>query len=285
MSVIKEDFKMRPKHNWYSKIVRKFYKIRVNKIKPKNPIPDKQILEKAQKEKELVIQPICGGLGDHLTYSSLPELLLKQKGIKTYISNYSVFDSKAICDFVWGYNPHIEFTDRKGWFTYQQPEHSFLSMDKYFQSLFELDGDGLPKIYYKPKIIKQIKGKTIVDPSFGPAGKANGYFEPDFEKKFIEYFKKEDHELILILHRHSNRKNRLEEKLKKSFSPACYEIRTIQELVDVLSSAENRYILHSGTASISAALNKKSNVLNYYKPPACNHFKYSCNNHIDLLDV
>ena len=80
MLILSENFKMRPKHNWYSKIIRKYYKIRINLIKPENPIKDETIKEKVEKERELVIQVTCGGLGDHLIYSSLPELLWKQKG-------------------------------------------------------------------------------------------------------------------------------------------------------------------------------------------------------------
>ncbi len=281
MPVIKVDFKMRPKHNWYSKIVRKFYKIRVNKIKPKNPIPDRQILEKVQKEKELVIQPICGGLGDHLTYSSLPELLLKQKGIKTYISNYSVFDSKAICDFVWGYNPHIEFTDRKGWFTYQQLEHSFLTMDQYFQSLFELDGDGLPKIYYKPKIIEEIKEKIIVDPSFGQSGKANGYFEPKFQEMLIQYFKEKDEEFFLVIHKHNKKKNKLEQLLLEVFNPGYFEVETIEELANVLYSSKKRYLMYSGAASLTSALRLPSTILCNRKSSP--HFQYNTHKYINLL--
>lgn len=273
---------MRPKHNWYSKIIRKYYKIRVNLTKLRSPIPDADILEKAEKEKQLVIQIPFGGLGDHLAYSSLPELLWQQKDIKTFISNKSIFRSKAIRSFVWELNPYVTFTDAKGWFTYKPLEHNFHTMDKYFQSLFNLQGGGHPKIYYKPKLIEQLKEKTIVDPSFGPSGKANGYYKKGFYESFVDYIQKNVGEFVLITHNHTYTKRDFEQYVKRTFNPDCYNVSTIEELADVLFSACNRYLLHSGACSLSAALNLQSNILNYIKPSTYNSYKYSINNYIDL---
>jgi hypothetical protein len=282
MPVISENYKMRPRHNWYSKIIRKYYKIRVNLTKPRSPIPDADILEKANKEKQLVIQIPFGGLGDHLVYSSLPELLWKQKRIKTFISNKSIFRSKAIRDFVWGLNPYVEFTDDNGWFIYQPLEHKFPTLDEYLQKLFNLQGNGCPKVYYNPHLIEQIKGKDIVDPSFGPSGKANGYYESDFHKRFVEYLKSNVGEFILIAHKYSKTKNPLEELIMKTFNPNCYSVFTIEELADVLFSVGKRYLLYSGVASLSAALALPSIVLCNRK--AAPNFQYKSNEHIDLIE-
>jgi hypothetical protein len=250
---------------------------------PSKPIPDSDVLEKTEQEKKLVIQVACGGLGDHLIYSSLPELLLKQKGIKTFISNESVFHSAAIRDFIWGLNPYVDFTNEKGWFKDKTAENKFPSIDGYFQNLFGLHGDGLPKVYYTANLVEQLKGKIIVDPSCGGAGKANGYFEPDFYKRFIEYLKSHVSEFVLITHKHSGTKNDLQELIRKEFKPECFSVSTIEELSDVLCSAEQRYLLHSGSASLAAALKLESNILNYIKPSTYDYFKYPTNRHIHLL--
>ncbi len=281
MPILSEDYKMRPKHSWYSKLIRKYYKIRVNMTKPHSPVPDADILEKAEKEKQLVIQIPFGGLGDHLVYSSLPELLWTQKGIKTFISNKSIYRSKAIRDFVWGLNPYIEFTSNNGWFIHQPINYNFLTLDKYLQKLFNLQGNGCPKVYYKPHLIEQIKGKDVVDPSFGTSGKANGYYEKDFHKRFIEYLKSNVNEFILIAHRHSKTKNPLEELIERTFNPNCYSIFTIEELVDVLYSAGKRYLMYSGSASLSAATGLSSIVLCNRK--AVPNFQYKNNNYISLI--
>jgi len=283
MPVLRENWRMRPKHNWHSKLIRKYYNIRVNLTKPHNPVSDSDILEKAEKEKQLVIQIPFGGLGDHLAYSSLPELLWEQKGIKTFISNKSVFRSKAICDFVWGLNPYVTFTDEKGWFTYKPLENNYPTLDEYFQKLFDLGGNGCPKVYYKPRIIEQIRGKDIVDPSFGPAGKANRYYEKDFHERFIDYIRSNIGDFVLIMHKHAHIRNELQQHIRRAFNPSCYVLSTIEELADVLFSAKNRYLLHSGACSLSAALNLQSNILSYLKPSTYTSFKYKVNNYIDLL--
>lgn len=252
-------------------------------IMPFNPILDSEITEKVEKEKRLMIQVACGGLGDHLIYSSLPELLWEQRGIKTFVSNKSILRSKAICDFVWRLNPYVTFTDEKGWFTYKAVENNFPTVDGYLQHLFNLHGDGFPKVYYQPSLIEQIEGKTIVDPSCGAAGKANGYFDTDFYRRFIEYLKSHVGEFVLITHLHSGTKNDLQELIRKEFKPECYSVSTIEEFSDVLYSAKERYLLHSGGASLAAALRLESNILNYIKPSTYDSFKYYVNNYIDLI--
>lgn len=281
MLVISENYKMRPKHNWYSKLIRKYYKIRVNLTKPRSPIPDADILKKIQEEKRLVIQVPSGGLGDHLVYSSLPELLQTQKGIETFISNKSIYHNKAIRSFVWELNPYIKFTDINGWFIYQPLEREFPTFDGYLQKLFNLQGSGCPKVYYNPHLIEQIKGKNIIDPSFGPSGKANGYYEKDFHKRFIEYLKSSVGDFVLITHRYSKTKNPLEKLITKTFNPDCYGIFTIEELADVIFSARKRYLLYTGAASLSAALGISSTILCNRKTTP--NFQYKVNEYIDLM--
>lgn len=248
---------------------------------PKSPIRDYDISAMAEKEKKLVIQVANGGLGDHLTYSSLPELLWKQKGVKTFISNKSVFRSQAIFDFVWKNNPFVEFTNKKGWFTYKPPLDGFPAIDQYLQGLFNLQGKGCPQIYYEPKLIKELKDKTIVDPSCGAAGKANGYFEKKFYKKYIEFIQYNVGKFVLIKHRHSGTRNELQELIIENLRPSFFVVETLEQMADVLYSAKNRYLMYSGAASLAAALNLPSTVLCNKK--ASPHFQYSINNYIDLI--
>jgi len=281
--ILTENFKMRPRYNWYSKIIRKYYKIRVNLTKPRFPICDSEVPEKAEREEKLIIQIPFGGLGDHLAYSSLPELLWEQKSIKTFISNKSILRSPEICDFVWGLNPYITFTDEKGWFTYKPLEHNCSTIDEYFQKLFELQSDGCPKVYYKPKAIEQIKGKTIVDPSFGPSGKANGYYEKDFHDRFIDYLESNVGDFVLIIHKHAHTRDELQQRIIGTFNPPVYGVSTIEELVDVLFSAGRRYLMYSGSASLSAALGLSSTVLCNRK--AVPDFQYRINSYIGLMNA
>ncbi len=283
MPIIDENWKMKRRYNWYLKILRKCHKVRLRMLLLSNPISDSEIGQKIYNEKQFIIQVAFGGLGDHLIYSSLPELLWKQKGIKTFISNKSIFRSKAIRDFIWGLNPYVTFTNEKGWYSYKALKHNFPTLDGYFQNLLGLQADGLPKIYYKPNMIKQLRGRVIVDPSCGVTGKANGYFEPDFYKRFIQYIKDNGKNFVLITHLHSGTKKELQEMIIKEFQPDCFQVKTIQQLADALFSAKERYLLHSGAASLSAALKLESNIVNYIKPSTYYSFRYATNRHIHLL--
>jgi len=280
MVVISEQFKMRPKHNWYSKIMRKIQKMRLANLKPKDPIPDCRIREIAETQKSLVIQVPFGGLGDHLAYSSLPELLWEQKGIRTFISKKSVFRSQAICDFVWGYNPYVSFTEEKGWFTYEPLRADLPTLDSYFQDLFGLKGDGCPKVYYRPQPVEALKGKTIVDPSCGPSGKANGYFEPRFYEEYIRYVRKHIPDFVLIKHAHDHHKTELERLVESTFSPEIYTVDSIESLADALFSAAARFLMYSGAASLAAALRLASIILCNRK--AVPYFQYRYNSYIEL---
>jgi len=279
MPIISENWRMRRKHNLLSKLMRKYYNFRVNMTKPAHPITDSDIVQQVARTGRLVIQVPFGGLGDHLAYSSLPELLWEQKRIKTFISNKSIFRSAAIRDFVWGLNPYVEFTDEKGWFTYQASEHNFSTLDEYLQSLFGLKAQGCPKIYYKPKVIEQVKAKVIVDPSFGPAGKANKYYEPEFRRRYIEYLKNIG-DFVLITHQHGHIEDELQRQIKSVFNPPCYTVSTIEALADVLFSASERYLMYSGAASLAAAMGLPSTVLCSRK--AVPTFQYRINNYVDL---
>ncbi|HUW18472.1 MAG TPA: hypothetical protein VMW16_04150 [Sedimentisphaerales bacterium] len=281
MPVLSEDWKMRPRYNWYSRLIRKYYKISVGLTKPRHPIPDKDIAGKAEREKRLVIQIPFGGLGDHLAYSSLPELLWKQKGIRTFVSNKSIFRSRAIREFVWEINPYIQFTNERGWFIHNPLEEGIV-IDDYVQKLFRLKGNGLPKTYYQPQKVEQIDGKNVVDASFGPTGRANGYYEAEFHERFVAFLKDNVRDFVLLTHGDSPVRNELEGKIIGVFEPAFYNVGKIEELADVLFSAENRYLLHSGAASLSAALGLQSNILNYVKPSSYNAYRYRVNNYIDL---
>ncbi|GAF81629.1 unnamed protein product, partial [marine sediment metagenome] len=144
---------------------------------------------------------------------------------------------------------------------YKPSLDDFLTVDQYLQKLFGLEGNGCPKIYYEPNLIEELKGKTIADPSCGVSGKANGYFEEEFYDKYIEYLKNNVNEFVLITHQHSGTKNDLQELVKTSLNPDCYNVTTIEELADVLFSADVRYLMYSGGASLAAAMGLSSIVL------------------------
>ena len=282
MPVLDEKFKMSPKYNWYSKILRGIFKIRRNKLFPPKPISDRDIFSMAEAGKKLVIQVFNGGLGDHLVYSALPELLWKQKQIKVYISTRSVFRNQQIWDFVWGRNPYAAFTDDNGWYIHRPlPFHEECkTVNAYLMRLFHLDADDSPRIYYRPQVISLLEGKTVIDASFGPSGRANGYFEKVFLQKFINYIRQNVGDFVLLKYSNVKYENPLQMELVKCFSPQIAIVDSIERLCDVLASAQKRYLMYSGSASVSAALKLESVVL--CNRCSCENFKYSINSYIKL---
>ena len=148
--------------------------------------------------KEKIIYVANGGLGDNLAFSTLPEEFSKQNKEKVYVHYQSKFRNKEIYNLVWGCNPHVIgkslkkanagslllnfVTYRKKFNIIQNAEvlHNLNVKNKY------------PKIYYKPKKIKNLKKVFLVDIS------ASSIF----------YTKKEMHNIQKII-------ERLKKKFKK----------------------------------------------------------------------
>jgi hypothetical protein len=284
MPVLDETFKLRPKYKWYTKILRHIFKIRRNRLLPLNPVSDKDILGKMESEGRLVIQVPYGGLGDHLVYSALPELLWKQKNIKVFISTESIYRNKQIWDFVWGLNPFVKMTDEKGWFIHQPLDiiRQCTTINQYLIQLFNLDGDDAPKLYYQPAAIPELAGQAIVDCSCGPSGKANGYFDPEFYEAYLSYLEKNVPTFVLLTYQNMTINNQLQNKIVERFAPRVYSIHSPQELSDALFSASRRYLLYSGSASVAAAYNLPSIVLCNWKSSP--HFQYHMNQYVDIVD-
>jgi hypothetical protein len=280
MPVIKEHFKMRAKHTWYSKLQRKWYKLRRSQFLPERCIPDSQIAESAEKSGRLVIQVIYGGLGDHLVYSALPELLRKQKQIRVFLSTKSIFRNQEIWDFIWKQNPYVEFTDEYGWFINEPLSwcSECRTFNEYLVRLFGLEGGDAPHLYYSPHLRETLRDCTVADLSFGPSGKANGYYEKEFQKRCVSYLYQIGD--FCFVNYPYFKKNPLQQKVVKEFCPKTVDVCSLEDLCNVLASAGRRYLMYSGSASLAAALNLPSTV--FCNKRACENFQYTVNEYLDL---
>lgn len=204
-------------------------------------------------KKELVIQIQHGGLGDHLFYSHLPRIA-KQAGYeRVLISNQSDFRNKNYKKLVWESNPHIDgTTDAPGIVVDNvRPTSSDMNLLDAIMLAHGLD-DGIrghePELYYKPKSIEWLKGKTVYDPNYISNA---GYVTAE---KVIEYFKKNkiviDYQMKVI---------------GKHAIPILDFNSTIScasffDFLDVVYSAEKLYCLVTGTATLAPALKKNAYV-------------------------
>lgn len=115
-----------------------------------------------------------GGLGDHLQFSTLPELFTK-KGYDFYISDKSDYRDFSHYDLIWGENPHVKgITSEEAncghvenWGIPSEKEVQFnpdLSIHKNIENLYDLEGDSnYPKIYYKPNNIEEYNDYIFID--------------------------------------------------------------------------------------------------------------------------
>lgn len=283
MPVLDETFKMRPKYNWYSKILRSIFKMRRHRLLPQNSVPDREVVARMEADKRLVIQVVYGGLGDHLVYSALPELLWKQKKIKVFVSTKSIFRNQEIWDFVWGQNPFVAATQEHGWFIHHPLEiiQQCRTINEYVMRLFELEGETTPQLYYVPSHIPELCGQAVVDCSCCSSGKANGYFESQFYTAYLNYLEQYVGKFVLLTYPRLKFRSRLEMQIQKRFSPFTHSVNSLKDLSNVLHSASRRYLLYSGSASVAAAYRLPSTVLCNRKSSL--QFQYDINTYIDLL--
>lgn len=104
------------------------------------------------------VKPYFKGLGDHLQFSTLPELLSK-KGEEVHLHAESIFSNEEIEDLIYSCNPYVTGKSSGSWdygdgsknWDYQ---HRYPSFIKNIESASGLNPENdNPKIYYEPKKI------------------------------------------------------------------------------------------------------------------------------------
>jgi hypothetical protein len=113
-----------------------------------------------------------GGVGDHLAFTTLPEIFAKL-GYEFYISDKSIFRDPKIYDLIWGANPYV-----KG-YTSEPPNcghvenwgvitpvafNEELTTHRNIEIIYGVDnGNDYGKIYYKPNKIEDISDYILLD--------------------------------------------------------------------------------------------------------------------------
>jgi hypothetical protein len=121
------------------------------------------------KEKMIVLNSGCAGLGDNLMFSTLPELF-SSVGEKCYISSKNPTRNNEISDLVWGSNPYIfgttECEANAGIIKFGDGGAYKSVHSEFIKSIEILHGfkptNKYPKIYYKAKP-SNLSGICLVD--------------------------------------------------------------------------------------------------------------------------
>ncbi len=204
---------------------------------------------------KLVIKIRYPGLGDHLFYSKLPQLLVEKKMYKKiYISEDSIYRFDGIKDLVWGCNPYVSgFCEGDGW-TYSgiRPENgNFVDgIEILFNGDDSIRGRS-PQLYLnKNDRLKNlnIDGKIYVDLS-----SFSNRDTPSFET-IVAYLKRYKKSSILITEPR-NYIGGIFNEFEKVALP-----NSIFEYCDYLLSCEKYYCLYSGGNSLAPAMGIQANV-------------------------
>jgi hypothetical protein len=218
----------------------------------------------ASKKLPMVIRIAYGGLGDHLVYSALPDILFTRYGVETEVSLCSEFRSREIKDFVWGTNPHVSFSSKKGKVIYIPKLKNYRNYNEVLVRLFSEHEENIFSVYYTPAPRVELVDKVICDLTYGPSGELLGYSEKVFWDAVVEYlkrnFKKEELVLLNPVGTYAN-KELLYYVQNALGIEILLSINSLYELADAIVSARDRVFFLSGAKSLASAYGKPSRVL------------------------
>lgn len=203
--------------------------------------------------KKFILKIGYEGLGDHLFCSHLPRIA-KQFGHydKVYISKHSPYRDFQTKEVVWGMNPFVDgFCDEdKVWIQVGNVKEGMNLLDKIMLTHGLDDGNRFhePEIYYKPKIIPELKEATIFDPNFGTT------IGHPSSSTIESYFKRHNISITYQM------------KLMNNHHPIKYgkELcsKGLLHFCDIIYSCKALYCFHTGTSVLAASLKIPATVFN-----------------------
>lgn len=202
-----------------------------------------------------------GGLGDHLALSTLPEEFTKL-GHDVYIHNNYLVRNDEIFNLVWRMNPFIKgFSEQlpNSGHIFANPPDGTIPWMRHVEILNGIDSNNLsPRIYRNHNIIDYLSDKTILNLECISAD----YNPQSIIKSINEIILKESISKNDILHLSiSANVNQYKNSFfvpKEIFSVDLgyekFHINNIYDHCDVIKSCKRYITLHSGGASLAAAI-------------------------------
>jgi hypothetical protein len=187
-----------------------------------------------KKRKKIVLDIKFGGLGDTLVYTSLPRLLKEQYDVDFYLSNESktIFRDKNTAKLCFELNPFFRGYAKKDdtTFTYKNfvqdktiktffTDKADKNIVQILERQFDLKGQGLPEIFYKPKVLTGYKNTMLCDLNWFSGQRWGLYNDPNLideeirtwlstdANNKIEYCKPNTHDIFTYVDKiHSSKK-------------------------------------------------------------------------------
>ena len=160
----------------------------------------------------MVLELAYGGLGDALVFTSLPRLLKETYGISFYLSHRSldVFRHHNIFQLCFEYNPYFcgikntEDTFRYNHFSSDLSISTLitgkgdLNVVERIERQFNVAGNGVPEIYYKPFIDPALHDTVLVDRNWIYGKTHNLYYDEQLLEREIEKAKDPDRKVLYV---------------------------------------------------------------------------------------
>jgi hypothetical protein len=208
-----------------------------------------------------------GGLGDHLQFSTLPELFSKN-GYDVYISDKSEYRDRTHYDLIWGNNPYVKgITSEEAncghienWGIPLNNIVEFnpgISIHRNIENLYGVDSySNYPKIYYNPDNLNEYNDCIFLD--LNAASVANYSHNTNVILNHIQSFK--DQKVIYALSENSYGKSVIDINLLNSFGFQPIKTNGIFNYTNLIYSSKRFVCLWSGGAHLATAIKQS------YKP-------------------
>lgn len=204
--------------------------------------------------KRIIIEQGYAGLGDHLQYSTLPEMYAKQ-GYKVYVSTKNNYRNDEIFDLVWKHNPYVDgVSDLPSNAGTIKNDRIRWDLDSWTQEIEVAHGitennSSYPKIYYTPKYISDLSDTILYDTTV--ISYQQHFSDEDIFKHFSTIFNRyPDHKICKIdyLYIHNRQIPGLDHEQ--------YKIANIYDLCDAIYSCKAFICLFSGNSVLSSAVKR-----------------------------
>lgn len=198
-----------------------------------------------------------GGLGDHLSFTTLPEIF-SNIGYEFYINDKSSFRSQEIYDLVWGTNPYVKgLTAMNGncghlpnWGVDGTVEFDkSLSMHSNIEKIYGFTPiNNFPKLYYNPNNLTEYNDYVLID--LNASSVADHSHDIGIIINHISSLKNE--KLICILPESSYGKSIVD--LKTIENVIYIQTKDIFHYVDLIYSCKKFVCLWSGGAHLAVSI-------------------------------
>jgi hypothetical protein len=238
----------------------------------------KLLFRKAVRSDRMVIEIPYPGIGDHLFYSPLPELLTQNNICKdVFVSSKSAFRTPEMYDLIWGSNPFIRGRiDEFGWSnTGFRPEGgNFLDGIVYqFSGVIPKLGSTTPKLYLETKRpVEPASPYLILD--FNRISNQHRIAMEAVEKVLRSHLEKLGTSLKIVVYESLFLKELIASNppFAALLKSRDFEVRrsepTLANYFSIIEHCDVFFGFYSGGANVAAAYNRRSFIFCERKDPA-----------------